>query len=145
MKRQKERGVGIVNWTSRHRDADKSKQSFGLHTHEYSAWFYAERVGVFKPHENPRFDLIEKMIGAWIKANWDHSTLVWADDYELMSVRRFIGRPKPAYVMKFDPTTENIAQYLLKNICPLLMSGTGIVVKTIKLFESDCTAVEVSV
>ena len=44
---------------------------------------------------------------------------------------------KPMAIHNFNPTSENMANYLLNTICPELLKDTGVQVYKIKLYETE--------
>jgi 6-pyruvoyltetrahydropterin/6-carboxytetrahydropterin synthase len=90
------------------------------------------------------FGIIKKKLGAWIDENLDHNVILSQDDHELAGHIQKTLNQKP-YMLKSNPTAENIALHLLHEVCPGLFYSTGVTCQTIRLHESDNTFVEVSI
>jgi 6-pyruvoyltetrahydropterin/6-carboxytetrahydropterin synthase len=48
------------------------------------------------------------------------------------------------YVLPYNPTSENMASYLLKEICPVLLADTGVTATKVVLWESEESFAEAS-
>lgn len=87
------------------------------------------------------FGEIKARILPWIDANWDHGFIVYKQDMEVLQALKTLPSQK-IYCMNSNPTAENMALHLLRDICPLLFSGTDIVISEIELFETEnCSVV----
>jgi len=85
------------------------------------------------------FSIIKSILGGWIDANWDHGFLVYADDYEMLNF--LLDYNHKHYKCSFNPTAENMAEYLYTEICPHLFEKLGIRCTKIKLHETEnCSA-----
>ena len=54
----------------------------------------------------------------WVEENWDHKTLIWEEDPWFGTLHSL--DPDGVLAVPFNPTSENIALYLLKFINRLL-------------------------
>lgn len=90
------------------------------------------------------FSVIKEKVGAWIDEHWDHTFILFKDDDILMPIKETLSVNKEVYVTDFNPTAENLASYLLYEICPKVMKGTNVVVTKIELWESENNKVIVS-
>jgi 6-pyruvoyltetrahydropterin/6-carboxytetrahydropterin synthase len=48
------------------------------------------------------------------------------------------------YVLPYNPTSENMATYLLREVCPKLLSGKGVTATKVVIWESDESFAEAS-
>lgn len=86
------------------------------------------------------FGVMKKLLDHWVEKNWDHRFLIWEND------------PRAAIIMKtdsttilldFNPTAENLAEYLLRNIGPKVLKGTGATLVGVKFHETRKCSVNV--
>jgi len=88
------------------------------------------------------FSVLKERIGGWIETHWDHSMILCADDTETISLVRQCPGTRMPFLLPYNPTAEHLAQYLLWEVCPRVMSGTSIIVTTVELWETvNCSAV----
>lgn len=106
------------------------------------------------------FSVIKEKLCMWLENNWDHKTLLWGGDdlLQLLPLSNTISslgymRSRNAQqilqdsfvIVPFNPTAENMAQYLIEVICPQQLAGTGITVTTIKVEETRKCSASVSI
>lgn len=129
-----------------HRLKDHEGACAHLHGHNYVLYVTAQS-------EDDELDSIGRVIDfsvlkdkfeKWLNDNWDHAFL-W--NYEDPICRGMFTEYAPTMSMKnypchYNPTAENMAEYLLTGLAPVLMQGTGVTIIQIKLFETEnCYAV----
>ena len=90
------------------------------------------------------FGVIKETIGNWIDENWDHETILHDKDRELGQKISAITGQKVFYLPN-NPTAENMAQYLLEEVCPKLFDKLGVKCVSIKLYETPNCFVEARV
>ena len=47
--------------------------------------------------------------------------------------------------MPYNPTAENMAKYLLEEVCPSLLEGTGGVANRVRIWETDESFAEAAI
>jgi 6-pyruvoyltetrahydropterin/6-carboxytetrahydropterin synthase len=98
------------------------------------------------------FSAVKDRLCAWLEGNWDHRFLVWEGDKlfkELFDAlgSNPIGEPcgiigDSLVFLPFNPTAENMADYLLHTIGPMQLEGTGVTLVKVEFYEtSKCSAV----
>lgn len=115
-----------------------------LHGHRYVAEITASAPELDALGRVIDFSVLKQKIGAWIDEFWDHTTLVYGLDEVTLKCLKAMPRHKEPFVCHFNPTAENMAHYLLNEVCPLLMQGTGITITKIRLFETPNCYAEVT-
>lgn len=138
------KAIRKIQFCSGHRVLKHESKCANLHGHNYVAWFYAEAPELDSIGRVIDFSVLKNKIGLWIDSNWDHTTLIYDKDLDLISVKHLFEKNKAVFVCGFNPTAENMAEYLLKTICPNLLSGSKVVVTKIELYETENCKVEVS-
>lgn len=83
------------------------------------------------------FSHLKNKLRKWIEQNWDHSVFIWDRDEKLLAIKDClveVGRP---FVWEHNSTAENMAIYLMREICPKLFYDDGISVLKVELAETD--------
>ena len=88
------------------------------------------------------FGVIKKRLGAWIDTNWDHNTILWEKDRPLGDSIAAETKQNIFYLPS-NPSAENMALYLLNEVCPKLFSDTGIACTKLRLYETPNCFVDV--
>jgi 6-pyruvoyltetrahydropterin/6-carboxytetrahydropterin synthase len=130
----------ILEFDAAHRVANHESKCATLHGHRYKVEITAEgeldSIGRVID-----FSVLKQKIGTWLDEKWDHTTLVWQEDLETLMALLAMPRRKEPYECTFNPTAENMADHLLRDICPILLQSTGVRVIKIRLWETpNCYA-----
>lgn len=124
-----------------HRVYNHESKCATLHGHRYVVEVVATAPELDSIGRVIDFSVLKEKIGSWIDEKWDHTTLVYKDDSETHDALLKCPRYKEPFVCEFNPTAENMARYLLNEICPKLLAGTSVTVVKIKLWETpNCFA-----
>lgn len=81
------------------------------------------------------FAEIERILGAWIGKNWDHTVILNQKDKPLGSAIAKITKQQ-IYYLKEDPSAEALAQHLLNRICPLLFKKHKVTCTCVRLYDT---------
>lgn len=138
----KTNAVRIIKFDAGHRVVNHESKCRTLHGHEYHAHLFAQADDLDSLGRVIDFSVIKEKIGSWIDEFWDHNLIIWENDPNLSLLQQCDGLKKP-FVTKFNPTAENMAQYLINEICPTLLKGTGVKITKIRLYETSNCYVEV--
>lgn len=130
------RAVRKINFCSGHRVLNHESSCANVHGHNYTAWIYAEARGLDSIGRVIDFSVLKQKIGSWIDENWDHTFLVYEKDHELVNLKKYFSKNKPVFVCSFNPTAENMAKFLLEEICPKLLAQEVFVTK-VEIFETE--------
>jgi 6-pyruvoyltetrahydropterin/6-carboxytetrahydropterin synthase len=118
----------------------ESKCSY-LHGHNYVAVIHATASTLDNLGRVIDFSVLKESIGRWLEDNWDHGFLLFREDKEASTVLSLIPGQKIFY-LDSNPTAENMANYLLREVAPQLLQGTGVIVHRVDLWETEnCCAV----
>jgi len=90
------------------------------------------------------FSVLKEKAGKWIDENWDHNTIIYDMDIEVISALSSLPRKKEPFIFNLNPTAENMAEYFLKVICPQIFKEDEITVYKIELWETENCKVEVT-
>ena len=128
-----------------HRVVGHENKCRHLHGHNYRIHF------VCRAQENTEsldhigrvidFGVIKEKLCMWVENNWDHKFLAWEEDLILSQMLHDVVHPAEATQNSaesvdvlnesivwtpFNPTAENMAQYLVEVIGPQQLAGTGV-------------------
>ena len=125
-----------IQFCSGHRVFGHEGKCRHLHGHNYVALVTAgadELDGIGRVID---FGVLKERIGGWIDREWDHGCILWQRDDE---AHRAVESCQPAKVFSLptNPTAENMADYLLRIVCPRELEGTGVTVTAVRLWETE--------
>ncbi|MFT6332675.1 MAG: 6-pyruvoyltetrahydropterin/6-carboxytetrahydropterin synthase [Lentimonas sp.] len=129
-----------IEFDAAHRIINHQSKCKMLHGHRYKI----EATFVAKELDNLGmvidFGIIKEILGGWIDENWDHNTILNKKDHELgQQIAKVTGQE--IYYLEVNPTAEEMASYLFKEICPELFASYNISCLEIKLYETpNCHA-----
>lgn len=113
-----------------------------LHGHRYVVEVTAEAPELDALGRVVDFGVLKEKLGSWIDEHWDHQTILFDEDKALgEAIAAETGQP--IFYLPANPTAENMAKYLLEEICPTLFEAPLKIVK-ITLRETPNCWVEVS-
>jgi len=114
-----------------------------LHGHNYVVFFHAGAdEGLDALGRVIDFGVLKEKFAAWIDDNWDHGFILWEQDMEAIAALSALDKQK-LFLLPNNPTAENMAMHLLNVVSPLVLSGTGVKVSKIVLWETENCFVEV--
>lgn len=125
-----------------HRVYNHESKCSTAHGHNGVLWIYARPIeGLDSLGRVIDFSVLKGIVGGWVETNWDHNFLVYYNDPLLGALANDVTKKKPPFVCSFNPTAENMAMYLLKEVCPSLLADYGIIISRVVLFETEnCSA-----
>lgn len=133
-----------IHFCSGHRVLNHESKCANLHGHNYVAWFNAEADSLDNIGRVIDFSVLKEKIGGWIDQHWDHTTIIFQEDTELIGIKNKLEANKSIWISPFNPTAENMAEYLLKVVCPDVLKNTGVRVTEITLYETENCYAKVS-
>lgn len=137
------KAIRKIHFCSGHRVLNHESKCANAHGHNYVLWLYAEAKELDQIGRVIDFSVLKEKMGAWIEEKWDHTFLIYEKDLDLISIKNILEKNKPVFICDFNPTAENMAQYLLEKICPELFKNTDVVITKIELYETENCKVEV--
>lgn len=108
-----------------------------MHGHNYVALITAEASKLDIVGRVIDFSVLKEKIGGWIDEHWDHGFIFWRQDEEMSAI--FSGQHcwSKHYALDQNPTAENMAEFLLNDVCPALLHGSGVRVTEVTLWETE--------
>lgn len=112
-----------------------------LHGHNYRIFFTVQA-------DNKQLDMIGRVLDfsviksrlcEWLETWWDHKMLIWVDDPALDDLLDI--DPEGVVPVEFNPTAENMAEYLVTVVGPKELEGTGCILVACRIEETrKCSA-----
>lgn len=90
------------------------------------------------------FSVMKATLCEYLEKVWDHRMLIWEDDPMLEELKTLCDKHSSigsVVSVPFNPTAENIAQYLLTEIGPLVLPPTIKLVRVIVEETRKCSAI----
>jgi 6-pyruvoyltetrahydropterin/6-carboxytetrahydropterin synthase len=111
-----------------HRVSGHESKCAHLHGHNYRIFFQVEPDTISGSLDNLGrvidFSVIKTQLCEWLEDNWDHKMLIWEKDpmYEDL----FHLDPQGIFTCSFNPTAENMAEFLVNVVAPVHLENTGV-------------------
>lgn len=131
----------ILEFDAAHRVMNHESKCANMHGHRYKAEIHAEAENLDDLGRVIDFSVLKAKIGTWIDTYWDHNVILFEKDEETVKALRWVQKNKEPFAAPWNPTAENMAQYLLTVVCPRELAGTGVRVCMVRLWETpNCFA-----
>lgn len=125
-----------IQFCAGHRVHKHESKCNNMHGHNYVAFFTAEAEELDDLSRVIDFSVMKERIGGWIDEYWDHGFICLNRDVEVVSALSEIPNQK-LYYLDENPTAENMADFLLRLVCPQVLRGTGVIVTRVVLWETE--------
>lgn len=114
-----------------------------FHGHNYTAEFYvtSSEGDVDDVGRVIDFAHLKHLLKTWIDDNWDHSFLLNEADQNGVDAIRTV-QPSRYYTLPYNPTAENMARYLLEEVCPPLLEETSATAVKVVIWETADSSAE---
>ena len=146
-----------------HRVVGHESKCKHLHGHNYRITFVCVSEST-DPYNEPELDGIGRVIDfsvvkerlcMWLENVWDHKFLAWENDTVMQSLARLCAaEPCTTETCEaqavldasivwtpFNPTAENMAEYLVNTVGPHVLNGTGVMLLKCRVEETrKCSA-----
>lgn len=126
-----------------HRVHKHESKCNNMHGHNYVLIVYAEAPELDSLGRVMDFSEIKAKILPWIDSAIDHGFIFKAGDVEVENALKSMPKQK-MYMLKNNPTAENIGEHFLNDVFPVLFADTGITITKLVLWETENCFVEVS-
>lgn len=150
------------DFSAGHRVAGHENKCANLHGHNYRVHFHCcperEKIdarvfnepsqiteGLYSLDDVGRvidFGEIKTRLCQWLEDNWDHKMLLWREDDLMVTQIQAGPHDVPGIVIvPFNPTAENMARYLVEEVGPDQLKGTGVeLIKVVVEETRKCSA-----
>lgn len=142
-----------------HRVVGHENKCAHLHGHNYRVTFHCEAAELDGIGRVIDFSVIKELLCEWLEEKWDHKFLAWekdplitnliVSDPEVKLLCEPLDSDHPDSItfddsivlVPFNPTAENMAKYLVEDIGPFRLKGTGVVLRGVEISETrKCSA-----
>lgn len=132
-----------IEFDAAHRVMEHESKCRFVHGHRYvvEASFTADALD--RQGRVIDFGVVKERLGGWIDEHWDHTAILHHADRPLgEQLEQATGQV--CYYLPYNPTAENIARYLLEEICPKLFADADVRCVSMRVHETpncyaDCT------
>jgi 6-pyruvoyltetrahydropterin/6-carboxytetrahydropterin synthase len=131
------------DFSTGHRVYQHESKCAHLHGHNYRVHFTIEAPELDKIGRVLDFSVIKDLLCNWLEDNWDHKFLL--GDQDPWSAALLSLDPTGVVIVPFNPTAENMAQYLVEVIGPVQLSGTDAKLIRVDIEETRKCSVTVGV
>lgn len=122
-----------------HRVHNHESKCAHLHGHNYRIHFTIDADHLDQVGRVIDFSVIKSKLCEWLETYWDHKFLIWSQDP--MAAKLGALDPKGVVLVPFNPTAENMAEYLVEAIGPNELRGTGVRLVFVRIEETaKCSA-----
>lgn len=135
--------VRRVQFCAGHRVWKHENKCAHLHGHNYVALLHATAPQLDSLGRVVDFSYLKEAIGGWIESHWDHGFILHEGDAEALDAVKHVAGQR-LYLMKANPTAENMAAHLLHDIAPRELEGTDVQVVKVELWETENCYAEAS-
>jgi 6-pyruvoyltetrahydropterin/6-carboxytetrahydropterin synthase len=121
-----------------HRVYNHESKCAHLHGHNGRVTFYCASDELDSVGRVIDFSVIKYLLCDWLEQEWDHKMLIWENDPWAESL--LLIDPS-VVVLPFNPTAENLAEYLLTVIGPTQLKNTNVILDKVEFEETrKCSA-----
>ena len=122
-----------------HRVVGHENKCRHLHGHNYRIHFTCTANELDDLGRVIDFSLIKAHLCEWLEVSWDHKMVIWQEDPLLEQLKDIV--PEDIVTVPFNPTAEQLAQYLVTVVGPQQLAGTGVKLISVKIDETrKCSA-----
>jgi len=113
-----------------------------LHGHNYRVHFTCRSDELDSVGRVIDFSVVKELLCRWLEHHWDHKFLAYESDMS-MNLLADHGELADSSIVwvPFNPTAENMAMYLVEDVGPRLLEGSGVVLTKVVVEETrKCSA-----
>lgn len=122
------------DFSTGHRVYGHESKCAHLHGHNYRIHFTVEADQLDNVGRVMDFSAIKEHLCYWLEENWDHKFLVWDQDPFANKLKELDN--DGTVVVNFNPTAENMGQYLIEVVGPSQLAGTGVKLVNVNIEET---------
>lgn len=130
-----------LEFDAAHRVMNHESKCATLHGHRYVIEIEAQADNLDDLGRVIDFSVLKAKVGTWLDEHWDHTAIIYGEDLDTLAGLKSVPGFKPIYVSNWNPTAENMAAFLLHEVCPQELAGTGVTVTRVTVWETpNCKA-----
>jgi len=131
------------DFSTGHRVYGHESKCSHLHGHNYRITFFVEAQELDNIGRVMDFGVIKTLLCNWLEENWDHKFLIWEKDPWCTHLQDI--DPEGTVIVDFNPTAENMGEFLVNKIGPKQLKNTGVVLTKVIIEETRKCSAEVCV
>lgn len=131
------------DFSTGHRVYGHESKCAHLHGHNYRIHLTVEAEALDNIGRVMDFSAIKEYLCYWLEENWDHKFLVWEQDPFAKTLKELDN--EGTVIVNFNPTAENMGQYLIDVVGPKQLLGTGVKLVSVNIEETRKCNVTVGV
>ena len=116
-----------------HRVVGHEGKCQNLHGHNGRVTFFCSAPNLDSVGRVIDFSVIKSTLVKWVEENWDHKMLIWEED---PLISKLIELDPTVVSVPFNPTAENISNYLIDNVAPELLKDSGVELYKVEFMET---------
>lgn len=130
--------VRKIHFCYGHRVMNHESKCATLHGHNGVIWVHATPIkGLDSLGRVVDFSVLKEKVGGWVDQYWDHTMILFKDDKKTIELVDQAPAFKKTFIMPTNPTAENLSAYLLWEVCPKVLKGSGVIVHKITFYETE--------
>ncbi len=130
--------VRKIHFCYGHRVKNHESKCATLHGHNGIIWVHAiPKKDLDDLGRVIDFSVLKEKVGGWVDQYWDHTMILFKDDEETIKLVDQAPSFKDTFILPTNPTAENLAKYLLTEICPKVLKDSGVMVYKITFWETE--------
>ena len=122
------------DFSTGHRVYGHESKCAHLHGHNYRIHLTVEADKLDTVGRVMDFSAIKEHLCYWLEEEWDHKFLVWEEDPFAQALKEL--DPMGTVVVQFNPTAENMGQYLIDVVGPKQLAGTNVKLISVNIEET---------
>ena len=122
------------DFSTGHRVYGHESKCAHLHGHNYRIHLTVEAEQLDTVGRVMDFSAIKEHLCYWLEEEWDHKFLVWEQDPFAKTLKEL--DPDGTVVVNFNPTAENMGQYLIDVVGPRQLAGTNVKLVNVNIEET---------
>ena len=132
-----------IKFCAGHRLYEHGGKCEHFHGHNYVADIFVTSDEVDSVGRVLDFSDLKSRTKGWIDEHWDHSFLVHEVDQNAIEALEMV-KPCRLFKLPYNPTAENMAKYLLEEMCPTVLEGSGARAVRVRIWETEESYAEAS-
>ena len=129
------------DFSTGHRVYGHESKCAHLHGHNYRIYLTVEADSLDSVGRVMDFSAIKEHLCYWLEQQWDHKFLIWERDPFAPTLKEL--DPEGTVIVQFNPTAENMGQYLIDVVGPKQLEGTGVRLIKVNIEETRKCSVAV--
>lgn len=122
-----------------HRVVGHENKCRHLHGHNYRIHFICTASKLDDLGRVIDFGIIKQLLCEWLEEHWDHKMMIWEKDPLRAELQELT--PEDLVIVPFNPTAEQMAEYLVEEVGPRQLAGTQVELISVQIDETrKCSA-----